>query len=168
MKLLNTSTIVLTLALSAAGFNAGADSVTDPSSQAPLAQEFKNLDTNGDGVLNQSEASKDPLFTKSHFSAADTDHEGTLSEEEYSTYKSAAQQKVAKRVVSDSVITTKAKAEILGTKDLKSLQISVETHKGIVLLSGFVDSETAKAKAEEVVSKIDGVKSVSNGLVVKS
>jgi hyperosmotically inducible protein len=141
--------------------------MTEPES-TPLTEAFANLDKNGDGVLSPAEASKDPLFTKSHFAAADTDHEGTLDEKEFSTYKSSAEQKVVKRAISDSVITTKAKAEILGTKDLKSLQISVETHNGIVLLSGFVDSEAAKAKAEEVVAKIDGVKSVSNGLVVRS
>ncbi len=71
-------------------------------------------------------------------------------------------------VIDDSVITTKAKAEILRTKELKSLQISVETRQGEVLLSGFVDNEAAKMKAEEVVSKIEGVKSVINGLEVKS
>ena len=70
-------------------------------------------------------------------------------------------------VVDDSVITTKAKAEILGTKNLKSLQISVETHQGEVTLSGMVDNAEAKMKAEEVVSKIAGVKSVKNSLEVK-
>ena len=40
----------------------------------------------------------------------------------------------------DSAITTKVKASILGDSKLKTLQISVETFKGIVQLSGFVDS----------------------------
>ena len=71
-------------------------------------------------------------------------------------------------VIDDSIITTKAKAKILATEDLKSLQISVETHLGEVILSGFVDNEAAKMKAEEVVSKIEGVKSVKNGLEIRS
>jgi hyperosmotically inducible protein len=71
-------------------------------------------------------------------------------------------------VIDDSIITTKAKAKILATEDLKSLQISVETHQGEVILSGFVDNEAAKMKAEEVVSKIEGVKSVKNGLEIRS
>ena len=71
-------------------------------------------------------------------------------------------------VIDDSVITTKAKAAIFSTPDLKTLQISVETRKGEVLLSGFVDSETAKMQAEEVVKKVGGVKSVKNNLEVKS
>ena len=71
-------------------------------------------------------------------------------------------------VIDDSVITTKAKAAIFSTPDLKTLQISVETRKGEVLLSGFVDSETAKMKAEEVVKNVGGVKSVKNNLEVKN
>ena len=71
-------------------------------------------------------------------------------------------------VIDDSVITTKAKAAIFNTPDLKSLQISVETRKGEVLLSGFVDSERAKMQAEAVVKKVGGVKSVKNNLEVKS
>ena len=66
------------------------------------------------------------------------------------------------------MITSKAKAELLAEKDLKSLQISVKTYKGAVILSGFVDDELSKVKAETIVSKIDGVKSVKNSLVVKS
>jgi hyperosmotically inducible protein len=135
--------------------------------QAPLATEFTKLDTSASGLLTLEEASKDKLFTKNHFAKADVDSDGTLDQNEYANYKSAAQQKVVARVVDDSVITAKAKAEILATKDLKSLQVSVETRKGEVILSGFVDNEAAKMKAEEVVSKIDGVKSVKNSLEVK-
>lgn len=70
-------------------------------------------------------------------------------------------------VFDDSVITTKAKAAIFNTPNLKTLQISVETRKGEVALSGFVDSETAKMKAEEVVRNVGGVRSVTNYLEVK-
>jgi hyperosmotically inducible protein len=167
MKTLNTSAAFLALALGAASFSSLAANLTDPDTQ-PLTESFQTLDKNSDGLLNWSEASKDSLFTKKHFAAADTDHDGSLDPTEYSNYKSAAQQKNVKRVVSDSVITTKAKSEILATKGLKSLEISVKTHQGVVILSGFVDSEEAKAKAEEVVSKVDGVKSINNALVVKS
>ena len=71
-------------------------------------------------------------------------------------------------VIDDSVITTKAKAAIFNAPDLKTLQISVETRKGEVLLSGFVDNEAAKIRAEEVVKNVAGVKSVKNNLEVKS
>ena len=71
-------------------------------------------------------------------------------------------------VIDDSVITTKAKAAIFSAPDLKTLQISVQTRKGEVLLSGFVDNEAAKMRAEEVVKNVAGVKSVKNNLAVKS
>ena len=70
--------------------------------------------------------------------------------------------------IDDSVITTKAKAAIFNTPNLKTLQISVETRKGEVILSGFVDNAAAKMKAEEVVRNVGGVKSVTNSLEVKS
>jgi len=70
-------------------------------------------------------------------------------------------------IIDDSIITAKAKAEILGTPELKSLQISVETRDGEVILSGFVDNAAAKIKAEEVVSKVEGVKTVKNSLELR-
>lgn len=71
-------------------------------------------------------------------------------------------------VIDDSIITTRAKAKILATKELKTLDISVQTRQGEVTLSGFVDNESARMKAEEVVSGIEGVRSVNNTLQVKS
>lgn len=70
-------------------------------------------------------------------------------------------------VVDDSVITTKAKAAIFNTPDLKTLQISVETRQGEVVLSGMADTDAAKMKAGEVVKNVAGVTSVTNNLVVK-
>lgn len=67
----------------------------------------------------------------------------------------------------DSVLTTKVKTTILGDSRLKLLQISVETYKGVVQLSGFVDSESAATRAVELTRKVKGVKSVNNSLVVK-
>ena len=170
MNMLKKRTLITTLyiVLGASSLNTFADDLSDPNNQAPLAGEFKSLDKNGDGLLSKAEARKDKLFTVKHFKMADADHDGTLDQKEYSTHKSADQQKSAKLVIADSTITTKAKAKILGTKGLKSLQISVETHEGEVILSGFVDSEAAKARAQEVVAKIEGVKSVKNSLEVKS
>lgn len=70
--------------------------------------------------------------------------------------------------VDDSVLTTKVKAAILDEATLKSLQINVETFKGVVQLSGFVDSAEHVARAGEVAARIHGVKEVKNDLVAKS
>jgi len=69
--------------------------------------------------------------------------------------------------VDDSVITTKVKAKLADDDFFKSFQISVETYKGIVQLSGFVNSRQAVNKADEIVRSVQGVKSVKNNLIVK-
>jgi len=69
--------------------------------------------------------------------------------------------------VDDSVITTKVKALLAEDDFFKSFQISVETFKGIVQLSGFVNSRQAVNRAGEIVRTVQGVKSVKNNLIVK-
>lgn len=69
--------------------------------------------------------------------------------------------------VDDSVITTKVKAAIFNEATLKTLQINVKTFKGVVQLSGFVDSAQSVKKAGEVAGSVNGVVSVKNDLVVK-
>ena len=80
---------------------------------------------------------------------------------------STPQQSSTGEVVDDSVITTKIKTLLAEDEFLKSFQISVETRKGIVELSGFVDSQKAKDKADQIARGVDGVKSVKNALIVK-
>lgn len=69
--------------------------------------------------------------------------------------------------IDDSVITTKVKAGILEEEKLKTMQINVKTYKGVVQLSGFVDSQQSVAKAGEIARRVEGVKDVKNDLVVK-
>ena len=69
--------------------------------------------------------------------------------------------------VDDSVITTKVKTMLASDDFLKSFEIGVETYKGIVQLSGFVDSQNAKDKAGQIARGVGGVNSVRNNLVVK-
>jgi len=69
--------------------------------------------------------------------------------------------------VDDSVITTKVKSLLAADDFLKSFQISVETYKGTVQLSGFVDSQAAVDKASEIARSVKGVTSVKNDLIMK-
>ena len=69
--------------------------------------------------------------------------------------------------VDDSVITTKVKSLLANDNFLKSFQISVETYKGTVQLSGFVNSQQAVDKAGQIARSIKGVESVKNNLIVK-
>ena len=67
----------------------------------------------------------------------------------------------------DTVITTKDKAKIFNNPGLKMLLINVESFKGIVQLSGFMNSAQASARAAEIASSERGVKSVKNSIVMK-
>jgi len=80
---------------------------------------------------------------------------------------STPQQSSTGEVVDDSVITTKIKTQLAADELLKAFQVSVETRKGIVELSGFVDSQNAKDKAGQIARGVEGVKSVKNALIVK-
>ncbi len=69
--------------------------------------------------------------------------------------------------VDDSTITTKVKALLAEDNFLKSFEIGVETYKGTVQLSGFVNSREAFAKAGEITRSVKGVRDVRNNLIVK-
>lgn len=69
--------------------------------------------------------------------------------------------------VDDSVITTKVKSLLAADDFLKSFQIGVETYKGEVQLSGFVNSQNAVNKAVEITRSVNGVRSIKNNLIVK-
>jgi osmotically-inducible protein OsmY len=69
--------------------------------------------------------------------------------------------------IDDSAITAKVKAAIFNEPTLKTLQINVETFKGVVQLSGFVDSAQSVNKAGAVAGNVKGGVSVKNDLVIK-
>ncbi|MFC0134843.1 BON domain-containing protein [Massilia eurypsychrophila] len=70
-------------------------------------------------------------------------------------------------VVADSVITTKVKADIFKEPELKSMAIHVETEKGVVMLSGFVDSKADADKAVALAKSVEGVSNVKSAIKVK-
>lgn len=133
----------------------------------PFLTEFNALDKNANQTLNWTEAKADKDLKKQDFKAFDHDKDGTLTYDEYAELKTQTGQKAFKTTMSDSWITTKVKARLLEEESLKSFKISVETHKGEVLLSGFVADNTLKDKAEQLVATVAGVKSVKNAIVVK-
>jgi hyperosmotically inducible protein len=81
--------------------------------------------------------------------------------------KSAVAGNSAERVVDDSAITSKVKTALAGDPRTKAHQVNVETHNGVVQLSGFVDTPEAKVTAETLASNVDNVKSVDNEIDVK-
>jgi hyperosmotically inducible protein len=80
---------------------------------------------------------------------------------------STAKQESTGEYIDDSVITTKVKAAILNEPTLKSAEINVETFKGVVQLSGFVNSQNDINKAVDITQGIKGVTSVKNSMRLK-
>jgi osmotically-inducible protein OsmY len=77
---------------------------------------------------------------------------------------STSQQSSTGQYLDDSVITTKVKTAIFNEPSLKVNQITVETYKSVVQLSGFVDSSDSMNKAVAVARSVDGVSSVKNDM----
>jgi hyperosmotically inducible protein len=73
----------------------------------------------------------------------------------------------AGQYVDDSVITTKVKSLLAEDDLLVAFQVSVETFKGVVQLSGFADSQAAVDEAGRIARGVTGVSSVENNLIVK-
>lgn len=80
---------------------------------------------------------------------------------------STSKQEGTGEYIDDSVITTKIKSQLAADDFLKSFQIGVESRKGTVQLSGFVNSQNALNRAGQIARSVDGVKSVRNDLIVK-
>jgi hyperosmotically inducible protein len=69
--------------------------------------------------------------------------------------------------IDDSVITTKVKAKFFDNPQVRVMAINVETHKGVVQLSGFAASETERNRAVELARTVPGVRSVHNDIILK-
>lgn len=69
--------------------------------------------------------------------------------------------------IHDATITTKAKAELVGTSGLSTGDIHVKTRRGIVTLTGSVPDEQQRTQATGVVKQIDGVQDVRDQLTIR-
>ncbi|MFA6921291.1 MAG: BON domain-containing protein [Gallionella sp.] len=70
--------------------------------------------------------------------------------------------------INDAEITTRVKAAIFAEPGLKTLQISVDTIKGVVTLSGSVDTQQNSDRARALTAAVSGVNEVINRLDIKS
>ncbi len=69
--------------------------------------------------------------------------------------------------IDDTEITAKVKGAIFAEPGLKTLQIGVDTVKGVVTLSGSVDSQSNSDSARSLAGAVAGGKDVENRLVIK-
>jgi osmotically-inducible protein OsmY len=70
--------------------------------------------------------------------------------------------------IDDTAITTAVKTRFIENKQVDAVSIKVETLNGEVMLSGFAKDMAEKTTAESIARNTDGVKSVSNKIVVRS
>jgi hyperosmotically inducible protein len=71
------------------------------------------------------------------------------------------------RYIDDAAITTKVKAKLLEDSLTEGLKVDVDTYRGPVQLSGFVDSDRQRERAREIAQNVAGVKLVRNDLIVR-
>lgn len=81
--------------------------------------------------------------------------------------QSTRTQQSAGEYTSDAAITAKVKAAFVGDKTVRATDVNVETFRGTVQLSGFVDNTTDIGRAVDIARNVEGVKSVKNDLRVK-
>jgi hyperosmotically inducible periplasmic protein len=70
--------------------------------------------------------------------------------------------------IDDAAISTKVKAALIKDPIVKAADVKVETFKGTVQLSGFVDNAEQKAQAERIAAGINGVMAVKNNIALKT
>ncbi|MDI1352910.1 MAG: BON domain-containing protein [bacterium] len=67
-----------------------------------------------------------------------------------------------------STTTTKVKATLVDQLGTNGFSVKVKTYKDEVQLSGFVDTVSLKQRAGTIASRVEGVKSIRNDIIVKS
>jgi len=70
--------------------------------------------------------------------------------------------------IDDTVVTAKVKSALLADADIKSFDLKVETRKGAVQLSGFVDNQAQIERAIAATQAVPGVTSVENGISLRT
>jgi osmotically-inducible protein OsmY len=79
----------------------------------------------------------------------------------------SAQTESTGEFIDDSVITTKVKSAFVEDRTVSALNIGVETHKGVVQLSGVASDAQESWKAGDLARNVKGVKAVRNDIIVK-
>ena len=79
-----------------------------------------------------------------------------------------AKKETAGEYASDTGLTAKVKTAIATDVGARTAAgVNVETYKGTVQLSGFVDSQDQATRAADAAKKVEGVRSVKNDIRVK-
>jgi osmotically-inducible protein OsmY len=76
-------------------------------------------------------------------------------------------QQSAGEAIDDGVVTAKVKAALIEDPVTKAHNINVETFKGRVQLSGFVETDEARTRALQLARDVEGVKNVKDAMEVR-
>ncbi len=68
---------------------------------------------------------------------------------------------------SDAALTAKVKTALVREPGVKATAINVETFRGVVQLSGFVDTQDMADRAVAAATRVSGVHSVKNDMRLK-
>jgi len=82
-------------------------------------------------------------------------------------YYAGKDDRTAGRIADDAAITSAVKSKLIESRDVKALDVNVDTYEGVVSLRGEVKTAAQRAAAERLARSVKGVKSVKNELKVK-
>jgi osmotically-inducible protein OsmY len=71
------------------------------------------------------------------------------------------------QVIDDTAIHTKVKAALVNDPVVSGTAINVDVERGVVVLTGAVNGDVEKTKAEDIARGVNGVRTVENHLVVR-
>jgi osmotically-inducible protein OsmY len=69
--------------------------------------------------------------------------------------------------IDDKADSSRVRSALASDSQYKYGDVSVETFKGVVQLSGFVNSRDQKNRAGDLAKKVEGIKRVENNITVK-
>jgi hyperosmotically inducible protein len=137
-----------------------------PEDKREPSKQFLQLDSDRDGYLSSGETAGLRGFSRA-FADADDNKDGKLSADEFIKAESIHERQRVAQFTDDSVITAKVKAALIKDLELKAFAVDVETYRGRVLLSGFVDDQRQAQRAVQLAAGVRGVARVENALKLK-
>ena len=84
------------------------------------------------------------------------------------TGDSDSSERTAGQYIDDKVLVQRVKGALGDSKVYKFDDVKVNTYKGTVQLSGFVESDEQKKQATEIARNVEGVYNVQNNITLKS
>ena len=167
LKQITLHSAVLALACTAAANAVAAGQVNAPGAEKIQPSKlFLQLDINHDGYVSRGETAG-MRGMEQNFAVADDDRDGRLTPGEFIKIESIHERQQLAKYTQDSITTAKVKAALLKDLELKAFDVGVETYRGRVLLSGFVDDPKQAQRAIQLAAAVHGVARVENALKVK-